>query len=75
MLFRDLGLAAIFALAAKNPRHGQVGAVALGASVIPCLDAVLVARRRGHRALPALALHALSGAALLAVAMRDRSRA
>lgn len=75
LAFRDLGLAAIFALAAKNPRHGQVGAVALGASVIPCLDAVLVARRRGHRALPALALHALSGAALLAVAMRDRSRA
>ena len=74
LAFRDLGLAAIFALVGRRSRPGQIGAVALGAAVIPGLDALLVARRRGGRAAPALVLHATSGLALLAAALRDRGR-
>ena len=66
--FRDLGLSLMLGAAARDP--GATRAVSGGAAVIPTLDAILVARRRGRKGLPALALHGLSALLLAGNAVR-----
>lgn len=65
--FRDLGLAAALMSAGASAR--AIRAVAVGGAVIPMLDILLVAQARGRGATGAVALHALSAVALVALSV------
>jgi fatty-acid peroxygenase len=73
LAFRDFGVALALGLANRRGAGG-LASIAAGASVIPLLDAIFVARLRGRRAARSIALHGATGIALAALALAARAR-